>query len=77
MSTPPAHRTTVSELERSFRSYDNDGDGAITLEQAMEILKETVKLTDREMIEAKFQSTDTNHDGRISFEEFMNMIKES
>ncbi|VDK31534.1 unnamed protein product [Gongylonema pulchrum] len=31
MSTPPAHRTTVAELERQFRQYDSDGDGAITL----------------------------------------------
>ncbi|EJW70871.1 hypothetical protein WUBG_18221, partial [Wuchereria bancrofti] len=31
MSTPPAHHTTLTELERYFRLYDNDGDGAITI----------------------------------------------
>uniref|UniRef100_A0A8R1Y695 EF-hand domain-containing protein n=1 Tax=Onchocerca volvulus TaxID=6282 RepID=A0A8R1Y695_ONCVO len=76
MSTPPAHQTTLSELEKYFRLYDNDGDGAITVDQVMKILEEVIKITDRELIEAKFQLIDTNHDGRISFDEFMSMVKE-
>uniref|UniRef100_A0AAF5RUV2 EF-hand domain-containing protein n=1 Tax=Wuchereria bancrofti TaxID=6293 RepID=A0AAF5RUV2_WUCBA len=77
MSTPPAHHTTLTELERYFRLYDNDGDGAITIDQVLKILEETIKVTNRELIEEKFQLIDTNHDGRISFDEFMSMIKES
>ncbi|VDN07636.1 unnamed protein product [Thelazia callipaeda] len=80
MSTPPTHRTTISELERYFRIYDGDGDGAIEIafsDEAVGILKETMQVTDREMIEKIFQLTDSNQDGLISFDEFMNMIKES
>ncbi|KAL4002453.1 EF hand family protein [Acanthocheilonema viteae] len=77
MSTPPEHRTSITELERYFRLYDSDGDGAITIDQVLKILEETIKLTDRELVEAKFQLTDTNNDGRISFDEFMSMIKQS
>uniref|UniRef100_A0A1I7V981 EF-hand domain-containing protein n=1 Tax=Loa loa TaxID=7209 RepID=A0A1I7V981_LOALO len=81
MSTPPVHHTTLTELERYFRLYDRDGDGAITIgflaDEVLKILEETMKVTDRGLIEAKFQLADTNHDGRISFDEFMSMIKES
>ncbi|MCP9258944.1 EF hand [Dirofilaria immitis] len=76
MSTPPSRRTTLNELERYFRFYDSDGDGAITVDQTVKILEEAIKVTDNELIEAKFQLTDTNNDGRISFDEFMSMIKQ-
>ncbi|VDK87674.1 unnamed protein product [Litomosoides sigmodontis] len=77
MSTPPAHRATITELERSFRSYDSDGDNAVTIDEVMKIMEEAVKVTDRELIEAKFRLADANHDGLISFDEFMSMIERS
>lgn len=77
MSTPPAHRTSIAELELQFRQHDSDGDGAITLDEMFEILKKTVQLSDRDVIQQMFQATDTNNDGRISFSEFINMMKEA
>jgi len=76
MRSPPINRITLGELEQQFKTYDRDGDGAITEEELQQILAETANLHDKDAISEMFEATDTNNDGRISFFEFVKMMKE-
>jgi len=76
MRSPPINRITLGELEQQFKTYDRDGDGAITEEELQQILAETANLHDKDAISEMFEATDTNNDGRISFLEFVKMMKE-
>ncbi|PAV78780.1 hypothetical protein WR25_07276 [Diploscapter pachys] len=76
MRSPPVRRTTFRELETWFRRYDADGDGAVTEEEMMAVLKQTTGLIDRIQVHEMFAATDTNRDGRISFHEFVKMMQQ-
>jgi len=76
MRSPPINRITIGELEQQFKTFDRDGDGAITEEELEEMLAETADLHDKEAVEAMFHATDTNNDGRITFIEFVKMMRE-
>ncbi|CAD6185117.1 unnamed protein product [Caenorhabditis auriculariae] len=71
MRSPPVHRTTLKEIEKQFKNFDSDGDGAITEEEMAGILRATTDLTDAKAIHEMFKATDLNGDGRITFFEFV------
>ena len=57
-----------------FRSFDTDGDGYITLEELIDVLKALGQDFSREEAEAMIRDADTDGDGKINFIEFENMI---
>ncbi|CAI5455433.1 unnamed protein product [Caenorhabditis angaria] len=76
MRSPPVHRTTLRDLEKQFRKFDQDGDGAITEEEMAQILGETAGVMDGQLISQMFKATDLNGDGKITFLEFVKMMQE-
>ncbi|KAH3767797.1 calcineurin B [Pelomyxa schiedti] len=71
------------KLELSFRVYDIDGDGYISKEELMSMLRASLvnlgalHLSEDQIIrvlDATFSEVDINHDGRISFEEYKLMV---
>ncbi|CAJ0914055.1 unnamed protein product, partial [Mesorhabditis belari] len=76
MRSPPVHRTTLRELEKQFKQFDQDGDGEITYEEMNKILRECGGLKDEKASREMFKATDRNGDGRISFIEFVTMMQE-
>ncbi|VDN59778.1 unnamed protein product [Dracunculus medinensis] len=76
MSTPPTQHLSTVELEKLFRLFDNDGDGAITKEELKEIVSQTTPWSNEKLIAEMFEKNDTNKDGRITFVEFMHLMND-
>mmetsp|Transcript_23393 Transcript_23393/g.72876 ORF Transcript_23393/g.72876 Transcript_23393/m.72876 type:complete len:470 (+) Transcript_23393:34-1443(+) len=54
----------------AFKVFDQDGDGSITADELVKVLK----LVDPSLVGQMVTEADQNGDGRISFEEFCNML---
>ncbi|KAI1725591.1 EF hand domain-containing protein [Ditylenchus destructor] len=76
LRSPPINRITIGELEKHFKEFDSDGDGAITEDELSKILEKMADLHDPDVISELFRATDTNGRGRISFHEFIKMMTE-
>ncbi|KAI1732083.1 EF hand domain-containing protein [Ditylenchus destructor] len=76
LRSPPINRITIGELEKHFKEFDSDGDGAITEDELSKILEKMADLHDPDVIAELFRATDTNERGRISFHEFIKMMTE-
>ena len=57
------------KLLASFREYDKDGNGTISLEEAQSILSEQLAFTE-ESTKKCLKTYDKNKDGKLSYEEF-------
>jgi len=72
----------LDRLKFSFQVFDLNGDGYISKEELLSILKDSLEesllLTDdqmMEMVDSTFNEVDLNKDGKISFEEYQFMSK--
>jgi len=68
----------TERLRDAFRIFDKNGDGSISLQELIEMLKDptvTGKAQDEEEAKRLFDQVDTDGNGLISFEEFEAMMK--
>ena len=56
-------------LDKVFRKFDADGSGAVSLQEAKNILKE-LNFPEQDIV-ALLKTHDSNHDGLLQFEEFV------
>ncbi|VDD74508.1 unnamed protein product [Mesocestoides corti] len=64
----------LSEIRKSFKFFDKDGDGAISLEE-LEVAFAALGYThDRKLTESLFQEADANGDGSIDYREFVSLM---
>ena len=60
------------KLEQTFRMFDKDGNGSISLDEIRSILGNS--FTDQKVLESIVKECDTNGDGEISMSEFKDMM---
>jgi calcium-dependent protein kinase len=60
------------KLEQTFKMFDKDGNGSISLDEIRSILGNS--FTDQKSLEAIIKECDTNGDGEISMAEFKEMM---
>ncbi|MCI4394849.1 hypothetical protein PGIGA_G00173560 [Pangasianodon gigas] len=75
MMVETAHMLGLKELECSFKQFDTDGDGKITLDEMKEAVKTLLgeKLKKGELEEI-LKEMDLNGDGTVDFDEFVMML---
>jgi len=61
----------VEKIKQSFRKYDKDGDGSISMEEMSSVLRSLTNLSESD-IDVVFKLMDTSKDGKIQIEEFIN-----
>ena len=63
--------------QEAFRSFDSDGDGAISRKELAQVLTDGGLKTafGAHTIETILVENDANRDGKISFDEFMEMMR--
>ena len=64
----------TAELRRIFLEYDSDGNGAVTMGEAHQILQRQMAFTPKQSIEL-VRSFDKNNDGHLSYEEFVEFYR--
>ena len=60
----------VASLREFFEQIDRNGDGLISLEEAIAVFQKEVGLWGEKQ-QSDFYACDTNDDGKVSFEEFL------
>jgi calmodulin len=65
--TPEANEA----LRVAFRSYDQDGDGYVTIDELRRLLAGQGEHLTQSELEEVIRDLDTDGDGRVSFEEFV------
>ncbi|KAK3523481.1 hypothetical protein QTP86_033981 [Hemibagrus guttatus] len=75
MMVETAHMLGLKELKCSFKQFDTDGDGKITLDEMKEAVKTLLgeKLKKGELEEI-LKEMDLNGDGTVDFDEFVMML---
>ncbi|KAL7855860.1 hypothetical protein AOLI_G00194640 [Acnodon oligacanthus] len=75
MMVETAHMLGLKELKSSFKQFDTDGDGKITLDEMKEAAKSLLgeKLKKGELEEI-LKEMDLNGDGTVDFDEFVMML---
>jgi calmodulin len=69
MAPHPPHATEA--LRAAFRSYDQDGDGYVTIDELRRVLAGQGEQLTASELEEVLRDLDTDGDGRVSFEEFL------
>lgn len=63
-----------TELRLVFRLFDQDGDGHITAEELLRVLRSLDPRYEREQVEAMLAAADQNADDQITYDEFRTLM---
>ena len=67
-----------SSIRQEFLKYDGDGNGYITKDEMVEIIKDRTGLTiPQKQIERLMKDSDKNDDGKVNYEEFVALMSKS
>ena len=67
-----------SSIRQEFLKYDEDGNGYITKDEMVEIIKDRTGLTiPQKQIERLMKDSDKNDDGKVNYEEFVALMSKS
>ena len=59
-----------ANLEFTFKTFDKDNSGTISVDEIMLIFKKAINNVDKSVFEKILKEADENGDGEIEFEEF-------
>lgn len=67
-----------SSIRQEFLKYDEDGNGFITKDEMVDIIKDRTGLTiPQKQIERLMKDSDKNDDGKVNYEEFVALMSKS
>ena len=67
-----------SSIRQEFLKYDGDGNGYITKDEMVEIIKDRTGLTlPQKQIDRLMKDSDKNDDGKVNYEEFVALMSKS
>lgn len=67
-------RLTVERISRQFKVYDKTGEGIVTKEELLALIKRLIPSWDDASADKIFIAVDKNGDGRVDFDEFLEFI---
>jgi len=64
----------VERISRQFKVYDKTGEGIVTKEELLALIKRLIPSWDDASADKIFIAVDKNGDGRVDFDEFLEFI---